>query len=435
MTQRYATQNLRALAAQLVYEVIEQQSSLATCLSSAIEPLSRQDKALVQEMVYGVCRWYLYLNRCYQPLLKKPVPKNYLYAHSLLAVGTYQLMFMRTAKHAAINETVEACIALDMAPLKGLINAILRKFSQAPTQLPDDAARLSHPAWMREKLTHNWPAQAEQIFIENNQRPPMTLRVNQQKQTRNEYLATLNTHNIEAHACQFAPQGLHLTQPVPVDMLPDFRDGSCSVQDEAAQLCVSLLDLTPGQRVLDACAAPGGKTCAILEAQEDIDLLALDNDARRAERITENLERLHLKAALAIAPAEEIEQWWDGKPFDRILLDVPCSATGVIRRHPDIKHLRHQNDLIALASTQLKILQQVWKTLASGGKLLYATCSVFPQENHRIIERFLKQQPDAKYLETDADWGIETGYGRQLFPTKQGHDGFFYACLGKSIEC
>lgn len=219
---------------------------------------------------------------------------------------------------------------------------------------------------------------------------------------------------------------------MPVERLPWFEDGGASVQDEAAQLCTTLLDLQPGQRVLDACAAPGGKTCAILEACGELDeVIAIDESAERLPRVQENLDRLDLHATLTQADAADIDSWWDGAQFDRILLDVPCSATGVIRRHPDIKLLRRESDIVPLASIQLGLLEAMWSILKPGGRLVYATCSVFPQENHRIIQRFLKQQDQARLIEIDVDWGQDMNTGRQLLPVPDSHDGFFYAVLEK----
>ena len=219
---------------------------------------------------------------------------------------------------------------------------------------------------------------------------------------------------------------------MPVDLLPWFSEGAVSVQDEAAQLCTTLMDLAPGQRVLDACAAPGGKTCAILESCGQLEeVVAIDESADRLPRVQENLERLDLVATLKQADAADIDQWWDRKPFDRILLDVPCSATGVIRRHPDIKLLRRESDIVPLASIQLGLLESMWQVLAPGGRLVYATCSVFPQENHRIIRRFLKQQDDAALVEPDVLWGRDMETGRQMLPVPESHDGFFYAVLEK----
>lgn len=431
MTDPETNHSVRVLATQALQKVIEDQQSLSQCLPPIQAQCAKKDQALLQELVFGTCRWYFALAQQIDSLLERPLPKRMKHARTLMALGAYQLQFMRIPAHAALHETVEAAEALNLKQLKGLINAILRKISRSEVASITTAHRQSHPQWMQDKLSHNWPTYAEAIFAANNDYPPMTLRVNRQQISRNDYLEQLRASGIEAHACVYAETGIQLESPCPVETLPGFGEGLASVQDEAAQLCTLLLDLQDRQRVLDACAAPGGKTCSILESNASLSVLALDADATRSQRISENLERMKLSCEVKISPAEQLENWWDGKPFERILLDAPCSATGVIRRHPDIKLLRREQDIVQLAALQLKILQELWKTLASGGKLLYATCSVFPQENSRIIERFLKQEASAKLNPIGADWGVDTGFGRQLFPHQKGHDGFFYACLEK----
>lgn len=431
-----ASVNPRVLAVEILDSVIHDGASLSTLLPPAQRLLEPRDKALLQELTFGLCRWHFALRSHYQQWLHKPINRRFSKAHSLLALGVYQLHFMRTPAHAAINETVELVDEFKLSPLKGMINAVLRKSSQTDSAELQAQCTQSHPQWMQDKLSYNWPEQVEDIFAANNARPPMTLRVNSAKMSRTDYQTKLEHAEIAHSACEFSSHGIQLTQPQAVEALPGFDEGLVSVQDEAAQLCTDLLDLAHGQRVLDACAAPGGKTCAVLEhsqaQQLELSVLALDNDAQRAERIEQNLARLQLDCELKISPAEDTEQWWDGTPFERILLDAPCSATGVIRRHPDIKLLRREGDIKQLAELQLKMLHALWKTLAEGGKLLYATCSVFGQENSRIIERFLKQEPSAILEPIAANWGIDTEHGRQLFPQPNGHDGFFYARLFKS---
>ncbi len=350
-----------------------------------------------------------------------------------MLVALFQLRFSQQATYAVLNETVEACRALDKPHLTGLVNGVLRAAErEGEPAWPDDSARFSHPHWMLEKLRHNWPDDWQAILDANNAQAPMTLRVNALRFSRGDYLQHLANIGIEATATRFAPYGIQLAAPVPVDRLPWFADGAVSVQDEAAQLCTTLMDLAPGHRVLDACAAPGGKTCAILESCEELaEVVAIDESPDRLPRVQENLERLDLAATLKQADAANIDQWWDGQPFDRILLDVPCSATGVIRRHPDIKLLRRESDIVPLAGIQLGLLEAMWQVLAPGGRLVYATCSVFPQENHRIIRRFLKQQDDAALIEPDVLWGRDMETGRQLLPAPESHDGFFYAVLEK----
>lgn len=424
--------NVRAVACQTLHDVVIGQKSLAALLPEAMKRVSDKDKGLLQEIVFGTCRWYFDLEALHNKHLKKRLSKDDQMAGILMKVGAYQLIFTRIPGHAAIHETVEATKQLGLDKFTGLVNAILRKIAKADNH--SMSAKTSHPQWMQEKLSHNWPDQANQIFEQNNQHPPMTLRVNQQKTSVAEYLELLKDAEIEGINVPFSKSGITLDSPCDVAKLPKFAKGYVSVQDEAAQLCCDLLDLQPSMKVLDACAAPGGKTCAMLETEPSLSLTALDCDAARSKRITENLERLQLNAKMLIADAMEVESWWDQEQFDRILLDAPCSATGVIRRHPDIKLLRKQEDLKQLAEVQLKLLHSLWPTLKDNGKLLYATCSIFPQENSRIIERFLKQESTAKLLTLDTDWGIDTGFGRQLLPQDKGHDGFFYACLYKDEE-
>lgn len=423
--------NLRVIACQVLDQVLSNQQSLASCLEPATCNLAPRDKALVQEIVFGSCRWYFALKQQYQSFMNHPLSKRHQLADSLLVIGAYQLQFMRVPSHAAINETVDAAEELGLRSIKGMINAILRKLSKENIGDDPSAHTQSHPEWIQAKIQHNWPDQASLIFSANNEKPPMTLRVNPRYNSTDEYLAKLEQNAISAQACDFASFGIRLEKPCPVSDLPEFMSGACSVQDEAAQLCTEWLDLQPNMKVLDACAAPGGKTCAMLESQPNLRMTALDSDAQRAERISENLERLSVSATIKIANAEKVDTWWDNVPFDRILLDAPCSATGVIRRHPDIKLLRREGDIKQLAELQLEMLQQLWQTLATGGKLVYATCSIFPQENSRIIERFLKQESSASLVTIDAKWGQDTGFGRQLFPRNDSHDGFFYACLSK----
>ncbi len=429
--------NIRQIACEALSEVTQNQQSLSTVIPKYFEFIAEKDQSLFQELLFGCCRWYFYLDKQCQSYLKKPLHRNEFNARNLLVLGAYQLQFMRIPAHAAINETVAAADtdALQSSNFKNLINAVLRNISrnqEEQAELPSTATSESFPLWMREKLQHNWPDYADDIIRESNARPPMTLRVNVQKNSRDDYLKLLNDAEIESSASEFSSRGITLSQPQDVKTLPGFADGCISVQDEAAQLCTDLLDLKPNLRVLDACAAPGGKTCAILEQEPSIDVHALDHDKKRLQRVEENLSRLELEATIHHAPAEQTEQWWDQTLFDRILLDAPCSATGVIRRHPDIKLLRKQEDLKNLADLQLQLLKSLWPCLKEGGILLYATCSIFPQENSRVIERFLKQQPDAKLNKIDATWGIDTGFGQQLFPQNFGHDGFFYAQLTKT---
>ena len=425
-------QSLRAAAAGVLLAV-EQGQSLSQCLPPALSRLNMSDRPALQALCYGACRWFHRLDDELEGRLKKPLRTQDRIIHHLMLVALFQLRFSQQASYAVLNETVEACRTLGRPHLTGLVNGVLRAAERTGAPEPSsDAARVSHPTWMVEKLRHNWPEDWPAIVAANNAQAPMTLRVNGLRFRRDDYLALLAEAGIEAAPTRYAPLGIQLAQPVPVDQLPWFADGAVSVQDEAAQLCTTLLDLAPGQRVLDACAAPGGKTCAILEACRDLaEVVAIDESEARLPRVQENLDRLDLNATLQQADAADIDNWWDGEAFDRILLDVPCSASGVIRRHPDIKLLRRESDIVPLASIQLGLLQAMWSILKPGGRLVYATCSVFPQENHRIIQRFRKQQDNVRLLEPEVSWGCDTGAGRQLLPEPDSHDGFFYAVLEK----
>lgn len=425
-------QPMRAIAAGVMLSV-ENGQSLSQSLPPALNRLSPNERPELQALCYGTCRWFHRLDSELNGRLKKPLRKPDRIVHHLMMVALFQLRFSQQATYAVLNETVEACRALDKPHLTGLVNGVLRAAEREGAPEPaNDSARFSHPVWMVEKLRHNWPDDWQRILEANNAQAPMTLRVNALRFNRDQYLALLQEAGIEAGPTRFAPHGIQLANPVPVERLPWFADGAVSVQDEAAQLCTTLLGLAPGQRVLDACAAPGGKTCAILESCAELaEVVAIDESADRLPRVQENLDRLDLDATLTQADAAATDQWWDGEAFDRILLDVPCSASGVIRRHPDIKLLRRESDVVPLAAIQLGLLDAMWAILKPGGRLVYATCSVFPQENHRIIQRFRKQQTDAILIEPDAQWGRDMGAGRQLFPDPFSHDGFFYAVLEK----
>ncbi|MGZ8221152.1 MAG: 16S rRNA (cytosine(967)-C(5))-methyltransferase RsmB, partial [Methylobacter sp.] len=355
---------------------------------------------------------------------------------ALALVGLYQLKFMRVKPHAAVSETVLAARKKPWA--KSLINAVLRTYLLDQEGLEHKAdkcqvAALSHPDWLVKQIEQDWPEQALRIFLENNQQPPMVLRVNLSKTSREDYLQLLTGQDIAAEPVSFCPSAIMLDKPVPVDLLPGFAGGLVSVQDTAAQLAAGLLDVQPGHRVLDVCAAPGGKTAHILETQPQLkELVAVDIDESRMQRVGENLQRLNLHAKLVVGDAAKTQDWWDGQPFDRILLDAPCSALGVIRRHPDIKLLRRAEDIGQLQALQKSILQAVWPLLAPGGLLLYATCSILKQENEQQVQAFLAEHADAVELSIDADWGVAGVCGRQILTGESAMDGFYYARLVKA---
>ncbi len=432
--------NIRILAAETLAPLLRHQGSLNAVLPAALERCPERDRPLLQQLCYGTMRDFHRLNLLATQLLRKPFQARDYDIRALLLLGLYQLRSLRIPAHAALHETVAACTGLQKSWAKGLLNGTLRHYQREAERLEAalsqrEAWQYNHPDWLISKLRHNWPEHWQQILAGNNAEPaPLTLRINRQQCSRDAYLRQLAAEGTEAQATPFSPDGISLAQACDVDSLPGFREGACSVQDEAAQLAVGLLDLQPGQRVLDACAAPGGKLCHILEAQPQLAAVeAVELEARRLPRIEENLARIGLRATLHLGDAAATD-WWDGQPFDRILLDAPCSATGVIRRNPDIKYLRKGEDIQPLTEIQWAILRNCWQLLKPGGRLVYATCSIFPQENERLIGRFIQQQPDALHKPIDAAWGLERPLGRQLFPSPGGHDGFYYAVLEKTAD-
>ncbi|XOZ32678.1 16S rRNA (cytosine(967)-C(5))-methyltransferase RsmB [Halomonadaceae bacterium KBTZ08] len=426
--------SLRATATRIIHQVVHHGQSLGQLLPPELEGLPADERGRLQDWCFGSCRWWHRLNAELQQRLHKPLPKRHGLLESLLILGLYQLRHTRIAPHAAIHQSVETTRELGAHQLTGLVNGILRKSLRDGEPEPTSGAvQYSHPEWLVAKLSANWPDHWQAMLAANNRKPPMTLRFHPGHHDQASALAALADAGLSAHPGELAAHALQLDEACPVTRIPGFDEGHFSVQDEAAQLCTQLLELAPGQRVLDACAAPGGKTGAILEQQPDLGaMVALDSDRERLGKITENLERIGTSARLVAADAADPDSWWDGTPFDRILLDAPCSGTGVIRRHPDIKVLRREGDIRELADTQLRLLEAAWQTLAMGGRLVYATCSVLQQENSRIIQRFINGHMDAQLVPLTVDWGIETGYGRQLITGERAQDGFFYACLDKN---
>jgi 16S rRNA (cytosine967-C5)-methyltransferase len=429
--------NTRVAVAEVIAQVLRGKS-LSALLPEYAPKVVEKDVGLFKELCFGTLRWYPAIELLLKELMQKPIREKEFEIQALLASGLYQLIHTRIADHAAINETVAAVAKLNRPWAKGLVNAVLRNYLRQREELDKKLSKnpiytRSHPQWLLDRLFNGWGSKiALEIIAANNQRAPMVLRVNQQKISRDDYLEQLKAAEIQAHATEYSSQGVILSAPIDVTALPNFGRGFASVQDEAAQLAASLLELEKGQSVLDACCAPGGKTCHILEAQPDLSrVVAIELESRRIQRVEENLTRLGLQAELMVADANALEHWWDKKAFDRILLDAPCSATGVIRRHPDIKLLRKPTDIVKLAELQLQLLRSLWQTLKDGGILLYATCSVLPDENDQVIAKFLAETPDATVDKIDDSWGIKSDYGRQLFPTINGNDGFYYSRLGK----
>ncbi|SUD66652.1 ribosomal RNA small subunit methyltransferase B [Pseudomonas putida] len=429
--------NPRLAAARALAAVLSGKASLNSSLPAQLDKVEDRDRGLTQDLAFGTARWQPRLDLLAAQLLQKPFKAADADVQALLLVGLYQLFYTRIPAHAAIGETVGCADKLKKPWAKGLLNAVLRRAQREGEALlagmeRDPVVRTAHPRWLQKALKAFWPEQWEAICAANNAHPPMILRVNRRHHSRDGYLALLTETGVGASACQFSRDGIVLTEACDVRSLPGFAEGWVSVQDEAAQLSADLLELAPGQRVLDACCAPGGKTCHLLEAEAGLaHLVAIDLEAKRLNRVRENLDRLQLDAELVACDARDTASWWDGKPFQRILLDAPCSATGVIRRHPDIKLTRQADDIPALAALQGELLDALWPTLEVGGMLLYATCSSLPTENTEVIEAFLARTPGARELDLATEAGIRQPHGRQLLAQEGGHDGFYYAKLIK----
>jgi 16S rRNA (cytosine967-C5)-methyltransferase len=429
--------NPRLAAAKALAAVLNGKASLNSSLPTQLDKVEDRDRGFTQDLAFGTARWQPRLSALAAKLLQKPFKAADADVEALLLVGLYQLLYTRVPAHAAIGETVGCADKLKKPWAKALLNAVLRRAQRESEALlaeleHDPVVRTAHPRWLQKSLKAFWPQQWEAICAANNAHPPMILRVNRRHRTRDAYLTLLSEAGVSASACAYSQDGIVLTEPGDVRNLPGFAEGWISVQDEAAQLAAGLLDLAPGQRVLDACCAPGGKTCHIMEVEPGLaGVVAVDLEAKRLVRVRENLARLGLSAELIAADGRDTAAWWDGKPFQRILLDAPCSATGVIRRHPDIKLTRQPDDIAALAVLQGELLDALWPTLDVGGILLYATCSTLPTENTEVIEAFLARTSGARELDLDIQAGIKQPHGRQLLAQEGGHDGFYYAKLIK----
>ncbi|RRW32525.1 16S rRNA (cytosine(967)-C(5))-methyltransferase RsmB [Ectopseudomonas oleovorans] len=429
--------NPRLAAARALTAVLSGKASLGSSLPPQLDKVEHHDRALAQDLAFGAARWQPRLQLLADKLLEKPFKAADKDVEALLLIGLYQLLHSRIPEHAAIGETVGCAGALKKPWAKGLLNAVLRRAQREHEAIfaeldRDPVLHSAHPRWLQKALKAHWPEHWQAICAANNAHPPLILRVNRRHGSRDAYLEELRSAGLAAEPCTFSRDGVRLLQPCDVTTLPGFKDGRVSVQDEAAQLAADLLELAPGQRVLDACAAPGGKTCHLLEVEPGLgEVVAVDLEAKRLARVRENLDRLHLEATLIAADGRATGAWWDGQPFQRILLDAPCSATGVIRRHPDIKLTRKPEDIPALAQLQGELLDALWPTLVPGGILLYATCSVLPTENSETIAAFLARTPDAQEVAIAGEFGLQPAHGRQLLPQLDGHDGFYYAKLFK----
>ncbi len=414
--------------------------SLDSVLADAPEQADDRDRALAAELSYGVCRWYRRLDALLGRLLQKPFKARDRDLQVLLMIGAYQLLYSRVPAHAALSTTVETSRRLKKAWASKLVNGVLRRLQREQAGLEaavdaDPAVRFAQPDWLFQAISAAWPAQAASVCAALQERPPMVLRVDLLQIERTAYAAQLADAGLTAHPHPGVASALVLETAVPVGRLPGFASGLVSVQDAGAQLAAPYLDLRPGQRVLDACAAPGGKTLGILQQQSGLQVTALDVDASRLQRVAENLDRAGLTATLCAGDAAQPQgQAWGTQTYDRILVDAPCSATGVMRRHPDIRLLRRPSDIAGLVQRQAAILDALWPLLVPGGRLLYVTCSLLPAENAGQVEAFLQRHSDARAAGLPTTPGTPSGEGVQLLPGMDDTDGFYYAALDKVAE-
>lgn len=426
---------VRASAARIVAAVLAGES-LDRVAGNYLDDVAERDRSLCRELAWGTLRHYPRLQGLLDQLLDRPLRKRDGELGALALTGLYQLDAMRIPAHAAVSATVDASAALGKGRSRGFLNAVLRRYQREAATLQEqlnEAQRHAQPPWLWKALQQHWPGQRDAIARANNERPPMTLRVNAQHQSRDAYLTRLVEAGIEARKGDACPDALYLERAVDVSALPGFSEGAASVQDETAQLAVRLLAPKAGELVLDACAAPGGKTCHLLELEADLRLTAMDIAPERLARVEDNLQRLGLSAGLVCAdgatPSEELRQLG---PFDAMLVDVPCSATGVIRRHPDIKVLRRETDIAGFARQQDAILDGLWPLLRPGGRLLYVTCSILPMENSDRVAAFLARHGDGEENTPPVPGAHDMIYGRQVLPNDTGGDGLFFALLHKS---
>ncbi|MGE3921209.1 MAG: 16S rRNA (cytosine(967)-C(5))-methyltransferase RsmB [Gammaproteobacteria bacterium] len=428
--------NTRTIAAKIISDTLTDQISLTISLAS--DQYKKLVTPFVQEMVYGTFRWLPRLNSICKQFIHKPFQTKDTDIYALILLGFYQLLFMRVPEHAALFETANAARELKKPWAVKVINGVLRNFQRKQQQITftDLEGEYAHPIWFIHHLQKAWPEHWKAILHANNEYPPFSLRVNESKIQTNDYKALLNENNIKASMIPEVKTAIILEKAMNVAELPGFSDGLVSVQDAAAQIAAVLLKLEPNQKVLDACAAPGGKTSHILESQNNLsELIALDIAQERCDKINENLNRLNLissKVKVIAGDALNPKTWWDKNLFDRILLDAPCSATGIIRRHPDIKSLRQKSDIKDLVQTQYDLISTLWDLLKPKGILVYATCSILPEENMQVIEKFLKNLNNATEEKIIANWGHECAYGRQILPGENNMDGFYYARLVKA---
>ncbi len=425
--------------------------SLSSVYPITLKDLDKSQHPLVKNICFGVFRHYFFLHAVVNQHLQKPFRNKDRDILFLLLAASYEMLFLSTPDHAVLSEFVDAAQSRKKPWAKALVNAVLRKIQKEKGDIStvkhglleknannkgfySDQLTFEHPQWMIDTIQKDWPEHAKEIFEQNQNRPPFCLRINKNRGATLDYLRRLDDASIKYSLSKNTEYCLYIDEAVDVSLLPGFFDGDVSVQDEAAQQAARLLDIKPKQNILDACSAPGGKAGHILEIDKSVNLLCLDNHPKRLLRIEENLDRLSLNAECKTADAGLPDTWWNGEAYDRILLDAPCSASGIIRRNPDIKLLRQKQDIAKLSKLQLELLNQLWPCLKPGGLLLYATCSIFKAENEKVIETFVSQDALSNSVDIEPlnlKLGQDTSFGRQLFPQQKGHDGFFYSLLRK----
>lgn len=426
----------RALAAQALADVALRGVSLREVMERQAPRLpDSRDRALLMALVSDGARWWLRFDAALDRLLERSLREKEPRIHALLILGLVQLEILQLPAYAAVAATVQAARELKRPQLAGLVNAVLRRWQREREQQlaaldAQPRTRHAHPAWLAEAIANDWPEQADAVMAADNREPPLMLRVNARRATRDVLIERLQAAGYEAQAHDWLRDGIVLPHSSDVTRMPGFAEGLFAVQDGSAQVAADLLDVQDGLRVLDACAAPGGKACHVLERAE-VTLTALEFDAHRAERISQNLERLGLSAQLVIADAGKPDAWWDGQPYDRILIDAPCSATGVLRRRPDVRLHRRDTDIATLTAQQRRILDGLWPTLAVGGRLVYVTCSLLRAENEAVIESWLGAHKDAHVAAFELPVGQRAAIGWQVLPGDGDLDGMYYAVIEK----
>jgi len=427
--------NPRWIALQVMLKLVEQGRSLDDIFNSDWFrglTVSRRDLGLSRELAFGLCRWHHVLSPMLKQRLQKPIRARDRDIEIILLMGLYQLLVMKTEAHAAVNESVKLAHAQKKKWASGLVNAVLRTVIREAVVCNDELQARAYPDWMIARIESDWGEQAGEVLLQGNQRPPMTLRVDNERCDVEEMIAKLAEQSIGASPHAQVETAIVLESPCDVAQLPGFEAGLLSVQDAAAQIAASLLVCDSGARVLDACAAPGGKTAHLLQRYPGIEVDALDSSDSRLERLRQNLQRVGHSARILVADAADLDSWFDGRPYDCILADLPCSASGVMRRHPDIKLLRRESDIMPLLAQQRKIVDALWSVLKPGGKMLYSTCSVFKDENEAQVAGFLERHADAVEITLPrADWGEARPHGRQVLTGSFNMDGFYYALLSR----